>query len=117
VDGAQHLFKQANTRLTTGQLNRVVRQILKEKNPSTPSGRKARIYYATQTDVAPPTIVLFVNNPAFLDDSYQRFMINRFRELLPYPEVPIKLVIRGKESRKAAVSLDEASDEQIDKLS
>jgi GTP-binding protein len=47
VDAAQRLFKQANTRLTTGQLNRVVRQILQEKLPSTPSGRKARIYYAT----------------------------------------------------------------------
>jgi hypothetical protein len=46
--------------------------------------------------VAPPTIVLFVNNPDFLDQSYQRFMINRFRELLPYAEVPIKLELRGK---------------------
>jgi len=116
VDEAQFLFKQTNTRLTTGQLNRVVRQILTERHPSTPSGRKARIYYATQTSVAPPTIVLFVNNPKFLDEGYQRFMINRFRELLPYPEVPIKLVLRGKEARKAGVSLDEASDEQIEKL-
>jgi GTP-binding protein len=113
VDAAQHLFKQSNTRLTTGQLNRVVRQILTEKTPSTPSGRKARIYYATQTGVAPPTIVLFVNNPAFLDEPYQRFMINRFRELLPYPEVPIKLIIRGKEARKAGISLDEATDKDI----
>ena len=42
IDEAQHLYKQANTRLTTGQLNRVVRQILQEKHPSTPNGRKAR---------------------------------------------------------------------------
>jgi GTP-binding protein len=118
LDAAQYLFKQANTRLTTGQLNRVVRQILQEKHPSTPSGRKARIYYATQTAVAPPTIVLFVNNPKFLDEAYQRFMINRFRELLPYAEVPIHLHIRGRESRKpGAISLDEATDKQIDELS
>ncbi len=116
IDAAQYLFKQSNTRLTTGMLNRVVRQILQEKHPSTPSGRKARIYYATQTDVAPPTIVLFVNNPKFLDENYQRFMINRFRELLPYPEVPMRLIIRGRESRKTGVSLDEASDDQIEKL-
>jgi GTP-binding protein len=116
VDEAQFLFKQTNTRLTTGQLNRVVRQILTEKHPSTPSGRKARIYYATQTAVAPPTIVLFVNNPKYFDEAYQRFMINRFRELLPYAEVPISLVLRGKPARKAGVSLDEASDEQIGEL-
>ena len=99
VDEAQFLFKQTNTRLTTGQLNRVVRQILTEKHPSTPSGRKARIYYATQTAVAPPTIVLFANNPKLIDAIYQRYMINRFRELLPYPEVPIRLVIRGREGK------------------
>jgi GTPase len=116
VDEAQFLFKQTNTRLTTGQLNRVVRQILTERHPSTPSGRKARIYYATQTAVAPPTIVLFVNNPKYFDEAYQRFMINRFRELLPYAEVPISLVLRGKPMRKTGVSLDEASDEQIGEL-
>jgi GTPase len=116
LDAAQYLFKQANTRLTTGQLNRVVRQILQEKHPSTPSGRKARIYYATQTGVAPPTIVLFVNNPKFLDEAYQRFMINRFRELLPYAEVPIQLVIRGRQTRKPAPSLEDATDEQIEEL-
>jgi hypothetical protein len=55
-----------------------------------------RVYYATQPDVAPPTIVLFVNNPEMVSESYQRFMINRFRELLPYDEVPIKLVLRGR---------------------
>jgi GTP-binding protein len=114
IDAAQHLFKQANTRLTTGELNRVIRQILQEKHPSTPTGRKARIYYATQAAVAPPTIVLFVNNPKFLDAAYQRFMINRFRRLLPYPQVPIRLVIRGRQSQRAAPSLDEAGDEQIE---
>jgi hypothetical protein len=55
-----------------------------------------RVYYATQTDVGPPTIVLFVNDPAMVSESYQRFMINRFRELLPYGEVPIKLLLRGR---------------------
>jgi GTP-binding protein len=94
LDSAQHLFNQANERITTGRLNRAVRQIMDERMPSSKSGRRPKIYYATQVDVAPPTIVLVVNNPDFLDESYQRFMINRFRELLPYPEVPIKLLIR-----------------------
>ena len=105
LDEAQHLFKQANTRLTTGQLNRVVRQILEEKRPSTASGRRARVYYATQIDIAPPTIVLFVNNPAFLDDAYRRFMMNRMRELLPYAEVPIRLIVRGRQKPSLNKSL------------
>jgi GTP-binding protein len=96
LDLAAHLFKQANTRITTGELNRAVKQIFSEQTPSTPSGQRVRVYYATQADVAPPTIVLFVNDPKNVSESYQRFMINRFRELLPYDEVPIKLVVRGR---------------------
>jgi GTP-binding protein len=107
LDMATRLFKQANLRLTTSKLNQAVRQILDERRPPTPTGRRARVYYATQTDVAPPTIVLFVNNPKLIDELYQRYMINRFRELLPYAQVPIKLVIRGREGRPNAGHGDE----------
>ena len=100
VDLAQHLFHQANERIGTSKLNQAVRQILEEQRPPTATGARARVYYATQADVAPPTIVMFVNNPLLISTIYQRFMINRFRELLPYAEVPIKLVIRGREARR-----------------
>src|SRR3954470_12373105 len=63
LDLSQRLFKQANERVSTSKLNTAIRQLMEERGPSTPSGRRARVYYATQTDVAPPTIVLFVNNP------------------------------------------------------
>jgi GTP-binding protein len=89
VDLAQHIYKQANERVA----------IFEEKTPSTSTGRRAKIYYATQSDVAPPTIVLFVNKPEYVDETYQRFMINRFREKLPFDEVPIKLIVRGKTAR------------------
>jgi GTP-binding protein len=115
LDLAQHLYKQANERITTHKLNDVVKQVLAERRPSTASGRKARVYYATQTDVAPPTIVLFVNNPVYFDATYQRYMVNRFRELLPYGEVPIRLIVRQRERQQgkptgAVTSLDDAGD-------
>ncbi|HWB53595.1 MAG TPA: ribosome biogenesis GTPase Der [Tepidisphaeraceae bacterium] len=96
LDLAQHLRNQASARLTTGQLNRAIKQILQERTPSSPTGRRPKILYATQVEVNPPTIVLFVNNPNFLNEAYRRFVVNRLRELLPYAEVPIKLVVRGR---------------------
>jgi GTPase len=118
LDLAQRMYKQANERVSTHKLNDAVRQILTERRPSTPSGRKARVYYVTQTDVAPPTVVMFVNNLHFINETYQRFMINRMRELLPYGEVPIKLVVRERERQKGptprgqgpVTSLDDAAD-------
>jgi GTP-binding protein len=99
LDLAQHLFKQAALRLGTGRLNQAVRAILQERAANTASGRRARVYYATQTDVLPPTIVLFVNKTEYFDVAYQRFMLNRLRELLPYPEVPIRLIVRPRQQR------------------
>ena len=89
------------------------KQILEERFPSSKSGRRPKIYYATQVGTAPPTIVLFVNNPEFFDESYQRFMINRFRELLPYAEVPIKLQIRGKGEQEQQRAKAKTIDEQV----
>src|SRR5690606_6353456 len=43
-----------------------------------------------------PTIVLVVNRPELFTPNYERFLLNRFREELPFPEVPIKLLVRGR---------------------
>jgi GTPase len=96
---ARNLHEQASHRVTTSELNQVMEQLLKEKTPTSGIGRRPKIYYATQLGVNPPTIGLFVNDPSMFDNSYQRFLINRFRELLPFAEVPIKLIIRGREKK------------------
>ncbi|HEY7087588.1 MAG TPA: ribosome biogenesis GTPase Der, partial [Tepidisphaeraceae bacterium] len=99
LDLAGHLFKQSNERVGTGRLNAAIEQIFEERIPSTPRGQRAKILYATQVDVAPPTIVLFVNNPTLFDANYQRFVLNRFREMLPFTQVPMRLMIRGRDER------------------
>ena len=55
-----------------------------------------RIYYATQVGTAPPTIVLFVNNTSLFDATYQRYLLNVFREKLPFRDIPIKLYLRAR---------------------
>ena len=96
LDLAQHLFKQSSERVGTGKLNSALEQLLTERAPSAPKKATPKVYYATQVDVNPPTIVLFVNNAEFIDENYRRFATNRFRELLPYAEVPIRLEVRGR---------------------
>ncbi len=95
IDVASSIFKQYHTRVGTGQLNSVLEEILAVRGPSPKrSSRKPRIYYATQVSTAPPTIVLFVNDTATVDQNYHRFLVNRFRETLPFEEIPMRLVIR-----------------------
>lgn len=95
VDAALMLFRQANTRVGTGQLNAALESVLALRGPSPKRGTKAvKIYYATQVGVAPPTIVFFCNDAALVGEDYRRFMENRLREMLPYEEVPIRMLFR-----------------------
>jgi GTP-binding protein len=93
---SQNMFKQANRRVGTGALNRVVRGTIEAHPPAMRENRVPRVYYATQVGTAPPTIVLFVNSPGLFDPTYQRYMLNAFREKLPYRDVPIKLYLRAR---------------------
>jgi GTP-binding protein len=94
VDLAFELAAQGRTRVGTGELNRVVRGIIESRGPSHRLGTVAKIFYAAQTGVRPPTITLVVNDPSMFTPAYQRFLMNRLREELPYGEVPVRLRIR-----------------------
>jgi GTP-binding protein len=93
---AQTLHKQTSRRVTTGDLNRVLREALEASPPPLRQNRRAKIYYATQVGTNPPTIVLFTNGPELFDNTYQRFLIKTFRDRLGFPDVPIKLYLRRK---------------------
>lgn len=102
VDLASELLKQSRLRVPTGQLNQSLREAIAQSEHSAGRGsRRPKFFYATQASVEPPTIVVFVNDPELVSQSYSRFLINRMRERLPFDEVPIRLVIRGR--REAAV--------------
>ena len=97
LDLAGQLYEQARRRVTTGELNRVMEDILQVRGPSHKRGtRPPKIYYTAQVDVAPPTLVCFVNDVRSFDQSYQRFLVNQLREHLPYAEVPIRLIFRNR---------------------
>ncbi|MEM9346421.1 MAG: ribosome biogenesis GTPase Der [Planctomycetota bacterium] len=98
---ALNLYEQANHRMGTSELNRAVEEIAKERGPSNKYGRHAKMYYATQTGVNPPTVVLFVNDADLFDRNYQQYLINRMRDTVAFSEVPIRLFVRGKDKMTA----------------
>jgi len=96
INLAQSMYKQANRRVGTGTLNRVLREILLDHPPPVRENKTPKLYYATQVGVAPPTIVLFVNQPSLFEPPYQRYLMNTLRERLPFRDIPIKLYLRAR---------------------
>ncbi len=96
INMSQSLFKQSQRRVGTGTLNRILQDAVLAHAPATRDNRTPRIYYATQVGTAPPTIVLFVNSTRLFDNTYQRYLLNVFREKLPFRDIPIKLYMRSR---------------------
>jgi GTP-binding protein len=95
LDLALELFKQANTWIPTPKLNNAFEKIKAQRTAPAKSGVGPKIYYATQIAVNPVTILMFVNRPQLFDENYRRFITNRLHDLLPIPEVPIRLLARS----------------------
>jgi GTP-binding protein len=106
LDLAQSLFKQASARVSTGDLNRVLREALALQSPPLRQNRRPKVYYGTQVAANPPTIVLFTNGPELFDNTYLRYLLKVFRERLPFREVPIKLYLR-KRQRDEGAAIDD----------
>ncbi|MFB5661655.1 ribosome biogenesis GTPase Der [Alteribacillus sp. HJP-4] len=85
-----------NLRVPTNVLNDVIMDAVAMNPTPTEHNRRLRINYVTQVAVAPPTIVLFVNDPELLHFSYRRFLENRLREAFHFEGTPIKIIARKK---------------------
>ena len=88
-----------NRRVTTGVLNEVIQKAILAQEPPTKAGKRLKILYATQAEVAPPTFVVFCNDAALVHFSYQRFLENRLRDSINFEGTPIKLIFKNRKEK------------------
>jgi GTP-binding protein len=81
-------------RIATGELNRLMRDVITRHPPPQKGGVRVKFFYATQASVAPPTFVFFVNKPDAVHFGYSRYIENRIREEYPFPGTPIRIFFR-----------------------
>ncbi|MBM4023219.1 MAG: ribosome biogenesis GTPase Der [Planctomycetes bacterium] len=99
IDTAQRLYRQSHTRVPTPRLNDVLRDAVEANRPSPDGrGRPVRLYYATQVEVGPPTLVISASAPRALSEPYRRYLTGVFQKRLPFREVPVRLLVRGRRS-------------------
>ncbi|HID24197.1 MAG TPA: ribosome biogenesis GTPase Der, partial [Planctomycetaceae bacterium] len=99
---AQDLFRQSRTRITTADVNAAIEKATAARKPPMRRNREAKIYYATQVDIAPPTFTLFVNYTECFTPRYLRFLENNFRKAFPFSEIPVRFIIRPSHAEEGA---------------
>jgi GTP-binding protein len=91
IDAIDHVAAQVRTDLPTGVLNRTLQDAYEKVKPPAINGARLKIYYATQTGVAPIRIKLFVNNPKVVRDAYRSYLIKTIRKKFGLEGAPIIL--------------------------
>jgi GTPase len=97
---ARRVAEERYRRVPTAEVNRVVGDAVAAHAPPTARGRRARVLYATQVAVAPPTFVVFVNDPELFHFSYRRYIENRLRDAFGFAGTPIRLRFRARTSER-----------------
>jgi GTP-binding protein len=98
--------QETETRISTGELNRFFRDTFEQHPPPSKSGKRFKLLYATQVlpavvrPFSPPEFLLFVNDPDLITDAYREYLFNQFRARWPFPGVPIRLRMKGRDSRE-----------------
>ena len=95
-DALESVHASYYTRVSTSLLNQVVQDAQMMNQAPHFNGGRVKILYASQVSVAPPTIVLFVNNKEFMHFSYLRYIENRFRDTFNFDGTPINLILRAR---------------------
>ena len=91
LEFADRIYAQYNKRIATSAVNDALTQMVNAYHPPVYRGRPLKFYYASQSAVRPPTFVVFCNHPEGVHFSYQRYLVNQFREQFDFSETPVYL--------------------------
>jgi GTP-binding protein len=95
-DLIKDIYSQYTRRIDTSSLNALLEKSVRKNPLPRYQNKQVHIYYATQTNVKPPTFVFFVSNAKGIHFSYERYLMNQIRSALGFDSVPLKFIFRRK---------------------
>jgi GTP-binding protein len=90
-------FASHNRRLTTPEVNRVLGEAAKRREPPIIARGRVKLLYGTQTGVRPPTISIFTNRVE-VPEEYVRFLERCFREEEDFTGSPLRVRLVRRDS-------------------
>lgn len=91
---ALQVNEQRVRQVATSAINQVLRDAQDRHQAPTKGTRQLKIYYGTQVRTAPPTFMLFCNDPTLAHFTYIRFLENQFREKFTFLGTPLRFVLK-----------------------
>ena len=99
LETVKSVYAESTRRVTTGLLNDILADAQAALQPPATSGRRLKIFYATQQAVQPPTFVMFVNDQNLMHFSYERYLEKQFRKAFGFEGTPIRFILRERKKK------------------
>ena len=94
------MYRQFTQTFPTSALNRLLRDAVEGHSPPVYKNKRLKFYYTSQVGTRPPKFVIMTNSCKGVHFSYQRYLVNRYREGLGLDKVPVQLIFRDKSDQR-----------------
>ncbi len=95
VSTAESIRRECGTRIGTGRLNRALESVLAAHQPPLVKGVRAKFFYLTQAETAPPTFVFFVSDAERVPATYARHLERSLRKTFGIVHAPMRVHFRS----------------------
>ena len=90
------VYNNSHRQIPTNLLNNVIRDAYDLNLPPTYKGKRLKIYFCSQSNVAPPTFNIQVNSKGLVHFSYERYLENKIRESFDFEGTPLVFNFKNK---------------------
>lgn len=94
------VYRQYSATFPTSALNRLLMDAVDQHSPPIYKNKRLKFYYTSQIGTCPPKFVIMTNSYKGVHFSYERYLVNRFREGLGLDKVPIKVIFKDKSGQR-----------------
>lgn len=102
TEAVDDVMEQYCRRVSTADLNRIFSEAIDAHHAPLANARRVKFYFSTQVTTRPPTFVIFTNQPDSIHFSYERYLVNKFREAFGFNGTPLRLIFRGRDKDTGA---------------
>ncbi len=97
LETAWQVWETRHQRISTGELNRILREAIQLHPAPTHGTKRLKIYFGTQVAISPPVFLFHVNDSRLVHFTYKRFLENQIRKVYPFAGTPMKLSFRPRD--------------------
>lgn len=97
LETAHRVWQARFQRISTAELNRLLRAALQKHPPPAKGTKRLKIYFMSQVSVNPPVFLFHVNDTRLVHFTYKRFLENQIRAEYPFEGTPMRLSFRPRD--------------------